>query len=140
MSGRTPLFATLLPSLLLATACASWRPPEFNRERVTIEVVNPFSRDLSVNINHVGGVWALGIVRAHEVRTFNIYLLQDQPVFVLAADLNSYQEMRQSVYLSAGCVTRVVLFNAPAAAPIAAATDDGSPRNSKSSAPSACSG
>ena len=111
----------LLTSLLLISACASWNPPEFNRQRVTIEVINPYPDDLSVNINHLGGIWALGIVRAHQARVFNIYLLQDQPVFVLAANLDGYQELRQSVYLSGGCFTRVILKNAPSAIPLAAA-------------------
>jgi len=121
MFRRTPFVATLFSSLVLATACASWNPPEFNRERVTIEVVNPFPKDLNVNIDHLGGIWALGIVPAYHARVFNIYLLQDQPVFVLAANLDGYQEMRQSVYLSGNCITRIVLFNAPAATPLATA-------------------
>jgi hypothetical protein len=107
-----------------------------------IEVINPYPMDLSVNVNHLGGVWALGIVRAHQARVFSIYLLQAQPVFVVAADLGSYKEMRQSVYLSSGCYTRVILRNEPAATTVAAAAPpaDDHMTTTKGAGPIGCTG
>jgi hypothetical protein len=113
------LFRMLAATCLLASACTPRLAPETNRRNVTIEVTNPTALDLNVTVEHVGGVWALGKLPAFKTRLYQIRLLQDQPVFVVGANLWGLQELRQTVYLSAGCMARVVLVNAPSTAPLA---------------------
>ena len=118
MFGRRLLLKSLLACLLLASACTPKLPPETNRRNVMISVTNPTPADMSVTVEHVGGVWALGILPAFRTKMYEIRLLQDQPVYVVGANLWGLQQLRQSVYLSADCVATIVLFNAPTTATV----------------------
>ena len=123
MIGQRLLLKSLLACLLLASACTPHLPPETNRRNVMIQVTNPTPVDLNVTVEHVGGVWALGVLPAFRTRVYNIRLLQDQPVSVVGANLWGLQELRQTVYLNANCVARIVLFNAPTTAAVVPASD-----------------
>ena len=114
------LLKSLFACLLLASACTPKLPPETNRRNVLIQVTNPTPVDLNVTVEHVGGVWALGVLPAFRTRTYTIRLLQDQPVYVVGANLWGLEQLRQSVYLNASCLARIVLFNAPTTEPASA--------------------
>jgi hypothetical protein len=90
-----------------------------------IEVTNPTALELNVTVEHAGGIWALGKLPAFRTRVYEIRLLQDQPVYVVGANIWGLQELRQTVYLSAGCLARVVLVNARSTAPLAESAGNG---------------
>jgi hypothetical protein len=108
-------------SSLLAVACAPKLPPEQHRDTYQVEVTNPQDRPLNVMIDHVDGTWALGTLPAHQTRRYELALLQAQPVFVVGTEVDSNEELRQTVYLTPGCIARVLLKHAPALGAVAVA-------------------
>ena len=122
--------ALIIASALLASACVNSITAPTERQTFRLEVTNPYPKPMNVTVDHIGGVWILGAVPAQKSREFEIRMVQAQSVFVVATPLDGPELLRQAVYLSPACVTRIVLQNTPTAAPIAVTPAPGTYRKS----------